>query len=162
VDVDGPLQMLVTALEYDSYRGKIAIGRVFRGTLKAGGPVVRIDREGGQTRGRINQVFSFLGLKRQEVPEAQARDIVAISGIEGINVGETIAAVDAPEALPTISIDEPTVQMTFGVNTSPFGGQEGRFCTSRQIRERLYRELETNVSLRVQDTDSADVFLVSG
>ncbi|MCX6022037.1 MAG: translational GTPase TypA [Chloroflexi bacterium] len=162
VDLDGPVQMLVTALEYDSYRGKIAIGRVFRGTLKAGTSVIRIDREGNHTRGKINQVFSFLGLKRQEVQEALAGDIVAISGIEGINVGETIAAVDNPEALPTINIDEPTVQMTFGVNTSPFGGQEGRFSTSRQIRERLYRELETNVSLRVSDTDSADVFLVSG
>ncbi|MBI4497240.1 MAG: translational GTPase TypA [Chloroflexi bacterium] len=162
VEVDGPFQLLVTALEYDTYRGKIAIGRVFRGTVHPGDSVIRIDREGRQSRARVNQVFSFLGLKRQEVAEALAGDIVAISGVEGVNVGETIADAATPEALPTIAIDEPTVQMTFGVNTSPFGGQEGRFCTSRQIRERLYRELETNVSLHVADTDNADVFLVSG
>ncbi len=162
VDIEGPLQFLATTLAYDSYRGKIAVGRIFRGGIRSGDTVVRIDRKGQQTRGKINQVFSFLGLKRQEVLEASAGDIVAISGIEEINVGDTIAAVDAPDALPIIMIDEPTVSMTFGVNTSPLGGREGRFCTSRQIRERLYRELETNVSLRVSDTEEADVFNVSG
>jgi GTP-binding protein len=162
VDVDAPFQMLVAALEYDSYRGKIAIGRIFRGTVRPGDAVVRIDRAGGQRKARINQVFTFLGLARQEVDEAQAGDIVALSGVEDVTVGETIAAAEAPEALPTIAIEEPTVQMTFGVNTSPFGGQEGRFCTSRQIRERLLRELETNVALRVAETENADVFLVAG
>ncbi len=162
VDVSGPLQMLVTTLEYDSYRGKIAIGRIFRGAIHPGDTVVRIDRDGNHIRSRVNQVFSFLGLKRQEVEEALAGDIVAISGMEGVGVGDTIADAESPDALPTIAIDEPTVRMTFGVNTSPFAGKEGRYCTSRQIRERLYRELETNVSLRVEDTESADVFLVSG
>ncbi|MBI2887752.1 MAG: translational GTPase TypA [Chloroflexi bacterium] len=162
VELDGPLQLLVTTLEYDSYRGKIAIGRIFRGAIHSGESVIRIDRQGQHTRSRVNQVFSFLGLKRLEVQEAAAGDIVAISGIEGVNVGDTVAAADAPDALPPIAIDEPTVRMTFGVNASPFAGQEGRFCTSRQIRERLYRELETNVSLRVVDTEDADVFLVSG
>ena len=162
VDVSGPLQMLVTTLEYDSYRGKIAIGRIFRGAIHPGDIVLRIDRDGNHIRSRVNQVFSFLGLKRQEVEEALAGDIVAISGMEGAGVGDTIADAESPDALPTIAIDEPTVRMTFGVNTSPFAGKDGRFCTSRQIRERLYRELETNVSLRVEDTENADVFLVSG
>ncbi|MSQ14547.1 MAG: translational GTPase TypA [Dehalococcoidia bacterium] len=162
VDIEGPLQFLVTTLAYDSYRGKIAVGRIFRGAVHPGDSVVRIDRDGRQIRGRINQVFNFLGLKRQEVDEAFAADIVALSGIDEVNVGDTIAAADAPEALPIILIDEPTVSMTFGVNTSPVGGREGRFCTSRQIRERLYRELETNVSLRVSDTEEADVFTVAG
>ncbi|MBM2826857.1 MAG: GTP-binding protein TypA [Dehalococcoidia bacterium] len=161
-DVDGPLQFLVTTLEYDSYQGKIAIGRVFRGVVRTGESVIRIDRDGRHIRGRINQVYSFLGLKRYAVEEATVGEIVAISGLEGVNVGDTVAAVDAPDALPTIAIDEPTVVMSFGVNTSPFAGREGRFCTSRQIRERLYRELETNVSLRVSDGQDADVFQVSG
>ncbi len=162
VDVTGPFQFLVTTLEYDSYRGKIAIGRVFRGAVHPGEAAIRIDRDGRHSRGRISQVFSFLGLKRQEVEEALAGDIVAISGIEGVNVGDSIVSADVPDALPLIAIEEPTVQMTFGVNTSPFGGREGRFFTSRQIRERLYREMETNVSLRVSDTADADVFLVAG
>ncbi|MSQ28616.1 MAG: translational GTPase TypA [Dehalococcoidia bacterium] len=162
VDPEGPLQFLVTTLEYDSYRGTVAIGRIFRGAIHPGDSVLRIDRDGKQIRSRINQVFGFLGLKRHEVQEALAGDIVAITGIDGVNVGETIASVDAPEALPLIAIEEPTVKMTFGVNTSPLGGQEGRFSTSRQIRERLFRELDTNVALRVEDTDSADVFMVCG
>ncbi len=162
VDIDAPLQMLISSLEYDSYRGKIAVGRVTRGKIRAADTVMRIDRQGKMVRGKISQLFSFLGLKRTEVEEALAGDIVAISGIEDINVGETIASFDSPEALPVIAIDEPTVQMTFGVNTSPFAGQEGKFVTSRQIGDRLFREIETNVSLRVSNTENADVFLVSG
>ena len=162
VDVEGPLQFLITTLEYDSYRGTIAIGRVFRGSVHPGDAVLRLGHDGSQTRNRINQVFGFLGLKRHEVGEALAGDIVALTGIDDVNVGDTITAVDAPEALPVITIEEPAVKMTFGVNTSPSAGQEGRFCTSRQIRERLFRELETNVALRVADTENADVFLVSG
>ncbi|MCG3777220.1 MAG: GTP-binding protein TypA/BipA [Nitrospira sp.] len=154
--------MLISSLEYDSYRGKIAVGRVTRGKIRAADTVMRIDRQGKMVRGKISQLFSFLGLKRTEVEEALAGDIVAISGIEDINVGETIASFDSPEALPVIAIDEPTVQMTFGVNTSPFAGQEGKFVTSRQIGDRLFREIETNVSLRVSNTENADVFLVSG
>ena len=162
VDVDGPLQFLITTLEYDSYRGTVAIGRVFRGSVHPGDAVLRLGHDGSQTRNRINQVFGFLGLKRYEVGEALAGDIVALTGIDDVNVGDTITAVDAPEALPVITIEEPAVKMTFGVNTSPSAGREGRFCTSRQIRERLFRELETNVALRVADTENADVFLVSG
>ena len=162
VDVEGPLQFLITTLEYDSYRGTVAIGRVFRGSVHPGDAVLRLGHDGSQTRNRINQVFGFLGLKRYEVGEALAGDIVALTGIDDVNVGDTITAVDAPEALPVITIEEPAVKMTFGVNTSPSAGREGRFCTSRQIRERLFRELETNVALRVADTENADVFLVSG
>ncbi len=161
-DVDGPLQMLVTTLDYDDYRGKIAVGRIFRGGVGPGDWVARIDRHGNVSRERINQVFTYYGLARQETDRSEAGDIVAITGLDEIGIGETIAAPEHPEALPPIAVDEPTVKMTFGVNTSPFAGQDGRFVTSRQIRERLMHELETNVSLRVEDTDSAETLLVSG
>lgn len=161
-DATAPLQLLVTTLDYDDYRGKIVIGRIVRGAISTGDAVVLIDRQGNASRQRVNQVFTFFGLGRQECERAEAGDIVALTGIEAAGIGETIAAVESPEALPAIAIDEPTVKMTFGVNTSPFAGRDGRFVTSRQIRERLLKELETNVSLRVEDTDSAETLLVSG
>jgi GTP-binding protein len=162
VSEDAPLQMLITSLDYNAHLGKIGIGRVFRGTMKANGPVSRIDREGQISRQKIGTIFTFQGLGRVEVPAVEAGDLVAITGISDLTIGETVADAENPEALPVISIEEPTLQLTFGVNTSPFGGREGTYSTSRQIRARLYRELETNIALRVEDTDSADVFLVSG
>ncbi|HLZ72396.1 MAG TPA: translational GTPase TypA [Dehalococcoidia bacterium] len=161
-DAEAPLQLLVTTLDYDDYRGKIAVGRLFRGRIAPGDPVALINREGEISRHRINQLFMTRGLERIELAEASAGDIVAVTGIDSVGIGETIAAPDNPEALPPIAVEEPTVKMTFGVNTSPFAGRDGRFVTSRQIRERLLRELETNVGLRVEDTDSAETLLVSG
>ncbi len=162
VDVDAPVQMLVTALDWDDYKGKYAIGRIGRGSLKAGQPLMLIDREGKPTRQKIAGLFTYQGLKRVETEEVLAGDIIAVTGIASANIGETLADVNVPEALPTIEISEPTLKMTFGVNTSPFAGREGKWSTSRQIRARLYRELETNVSLRVHDGASADEFIVSG
>ncbi|MBE3561089.1 MAG: translational GTPase TypA [Ktedonobacteraceae bacterium] len=162
VNPDAPLQMLVAALDYDDYKGKYAIGRIVRGRLQAGSTVARINRSGEISRQKINLVFTYNGLRRDETAEAQAGDIVAITGIADVNIGETIADVEQPEALPTIAISEPTLKMTFAVNTSPFAGREGKFQTSRQLRARLYRELETNVSLRVEDGNSPDEFIVSG
>lgn len=159
---EGPLQMLVCSLDYDSYRGKIAIGRIFRGKVAPHDIVVTIDRDGEITQHEVGQVFTYLGLNRLEVEEAQAGDIVAITGLKQVSIGNTIASLEQPEALPIIFISEPTVKMTIGVNTSPFAGREGRFSTSRQLRERLYHELEKNIALQVHDTDSADVFLVAG
>ncbi|HEY7984187.1 MAG TPA: translational GTPase TypA [Ktedonobacterales bacterium] len=160
--VNEPLQLLVTALDYDDYKGKYAIGRITRGGMRPGMAVARIDRHGDQTRGRIGLVFTYQGLARVEVPEALAGDIVAVTGLAEANISETIADAQFPEALPGIAIDEPTLKMSFGVNTSPFSGRDGKFSTSRQLRARLYRELETNVSLRVVDGASADEFVVSG
>jgi len=154
--------MLVSNLDYDSHKGKIAIGRIWRGKVATHDTVVCIDIDGNQSRFEINEVFTYLGLKRLEVPEATAGDIVAVTGIKEVSIGDTLASPDMPESLPRIEIGEPTVEMTIGVNTSPFAGREGRFSTTRQIRERLYRELETNLSLRVQDTERPDIFLVKG
>jgi GTP-binding protein len=162
VRLDEPFQLLVTALDYDDYKGKYAIGRISRGSVRPGMSVMRIGRDGQQTRGRIGLVLTYQGLGRLEVLEATAGDIVALTGIAEANISETIADAEQPEALPGIDIDEPTLKMTFGVNTSPFAGRDGKYSTSRQIRARLYRELETNVSLRVQDGASADEFVVSG
>ncbi len=162
VDPDAPLQMLVAALDYDDYKGKYAIGRIVRGRISPNTFVAHIDRDGVVSRQKINLVLAYKGLQRVEVPEAVAGDIVALTGIAGANIGDTIADVDTPEALPTISITEPTLKMTFSVNTSPFAGQEGKYPTSRQLRARLYRELETNVSLRVEEGNSPDEFIVSG
>ena len=158
----GNLQMLVSNLDYDSYKGKIAIGRIFRGKIAPHDTVVVISKDGAATQYTITQVLTYMGLNRVEVPEAQAGEIVAITGLEKVSIGETVASPEEPVALPPIDVGEPTVKMTFGVNTSPFAGREGRFCTSRQLRERLYRELQINIALRVQDTDSADIFLVIG
>src|SRR5690242_14697677 len=162
VDDDAPFQMLVTTLDYDDYKGKYAIGRITRGRVRPGMAVAHITREGEMKRGRVGQVFTWRGLARIEVEEASAGDIVALTGIADANISDTIADFDNPEALPTLAIEEPTLKMTFGVNTSPFGGREGKFSTSRQLRARLYRELETNVSLRVEDGSTADEFIVSG
>ena len=162
VDIDAPLQLLVAALDYDDYKGKYAIGRIVRGRVIPNTFVARINRDGVVSRHKINLVLTYKGLQRVEVAEALAGDIVALTGIPDANIGETIADVDAPEALPTIAITEPTLKMTFSVNTSPFAGREGKFPTSRQLRARLYRELETNVSLRVKDGSTPDEFIVSG
>ena len=162
VDEEGPFQLLVTALDYDDYKGKYAVGRITRGQVRPNMAVANITRFGDISRGRIGLVFTYQGLGRVEVPEASAGDIVALTGIGDANISDTIADVLQPEPLPSIDIDEPTLKMTFAVNTSPFSGREGKFSTSRQLRGRLYRELETNVSLRVEDGTSPDEFVVSG
>ena len=161
-DPDGPLQALVAALDYDNYLGQVAIGRVFRGNVRVGDTVAVISRDGQSWSHKLEKVFVFRGLERMEVPEAKAGDIVALTGVENVSIGDTIAALDHAEALPSIEIHEPTVKMTFGVNTSPFMGREGTHCTSRMLHERLLKELRTNVSLRVESTSSPDVFIVSG
>jgi GTP-binding protein len=159
---EGPFQMLVSNLDYDSHKGKICIGRIWRGKVSPHDAVVCLSADGKQTRYEINEVFTHLGLKRLEAQEVEAGDIVAVTGIKEVTIGDTIASPEQPEALPRIEIGEPTVEMTFGVNTSPFSGREGRFSTTRQLRERLYRELESNLSLRVQDSDRSDTFIVRG
>ncbi|HZG55886.1 translational GTPase TypA [Paenibacillus sp.] len=157
-----PLQFLVTLLDYNEYLGRIAVGRINRGTIRAGQSVAVLDREGKQRQARVEKLFGFQGLKRIEIEEAGAGEIVAIAGIKEINIGETIADPAHPEPLPVLTIDEPTLQMTFVVNNSPFAGREGKWVTSRKLRERLYKELETDVALRVEDTESPDAFVVSG
>jgi GTP-binding protein len=162
VDPEGPFQMQVSQLDYSSYVGIIGIGRIQRGRVRTNMPVSVVDREGKRRQGRVLQVLGFMGLERHEVPEAQAGDIVAITGVEGIGISDTICAVDAPEALPTLTVDEPTISMFFCVNTSPFAGKDGKFLTSRQIRDRLKRELMHNVAMRVEETEDPDKFRVSG
>lgn len=162
VDTEAPLQMLVAALDYDDYKGKYAIGRIVRGRITPNMFVAHINRDGVVSRQKINHVLTYKGLQRVEVDEALAGDIVALTGIANANIGETIADMEAPEALPAITITEPTLKMTFGVNSSPFAGHESKFPTSRQLRARLYRELETNVSLRVEEGNTPDEFIVSG
>ncbi len=162
VEVDGPFQMQVTSLDYSSYVGAIAIGRIQRGRVKPGQPITVINHDGKQRNEKILQVLGFHGLKRHEVEEAAAGDIVAITGIEAPRISDTLCDPATVEALPALTVDEPTVTMTFEVNTSPFAGQDGKYVTSRQIRERLQRELIHNVALRVEDTDTPDKFRVSG
>ncbi|MFA7096351.1 MAG: translational GTPase TypA [Gammaproteobacteria bacterium] len=162
VDLDGPFQMQVTSLDYSSYVGVIGVGRIKRGRIKGNSPVVVVDRAGNRRNARMLQVFGFLGLERVEVEEAQAGDIIAFTGIDSLNISDTLCDPNVVEALPPLTVDEPTMSMTFQVNTSPFAGREGKFITSRQIRERLQRELLHNVALRVEDTDSPDRFKVSG
>jgi GTP-binding protein len=161
-DAEAPLQMLVTALDADEYVGKIVIGRIRNGSVARGMPVARVARDGSISRAKVGLVYRFAGLGREEVESASAGDIVALTGLEDAGIGDTVADATDPQGLPPIDVDQPTVQMTFGVNTSPFAGREGRFVTSRQIRARLMKELETNVALRVADTDSAETLLVSG
>lgn len=161
-EVAAPFQLLVANLAYDNYVGKYAIGRVLRGTLSAGEPVAVIHADGTVERGKVNKVFVFEGLKKTETTQASSGEIVALSGLENVNIGETITHPDHAEQLPVISVDEPTLAMTFLVNNSPFAGREGQFVTSRKLRERLFRELDTNVSLRVEETDSPDSFKVAG
>jgi GTP-binding protein len=162
VDVDAPLQMLVTALGYDDYRGVTAVGRIHSGKILLGQPLVRLKIDGTNVPERARYLYIHQGLSRIEVEQAEAGEIVALAGLEGIAIGETLADPENPIAMPPIKVEEPTVQMTFGVNTSPFSGREGRWSTSRKLRERLYDELRTNVSLRVQDTGSPEIFQVSG
>jgi GTP-binding protein len=161
-DVDKPLQLQVTTLDYSDYLGRIVIGRIHNGVLKSGQQAALIKEDGKVVKAKISKLMGFKGLARVEMDEASAGNIVAISGFADANIGETITCPNEPQALPLIKVDEPTLQMTFSVNNSPFAGQEGDFVTSRQIRDRLMRELETNVALRVEDGDSAEQFLVSG
>jgi GTP-binding protein len=162
VDPDAPLQILVTTLGYDTYRGLTAVGRIFAGRVTGGQPLARLTTAGGIRMERARYLFVHEGLERAEVAHAEAGEIVAIAGLEEIAIGETLADPDNPVALPTIKVEAPTVRMTFGVNTSPLAGKEGRWGTSRRLRERLDAELRHNVALRVEDTESADTFLVSG
>ena len=162
VDPEGPFQMRISQLDYNNYVGVIGIGRIQRGSVKTNTAVTVVDREGKRRNGRVLQVLGFMGLERVEVPQAQAGDIVAISGIEELGISDTVCHPDAVDALPALTVDEPTISMTFCVNNSPFAGKDGKFLTSRQIRDRLMREARTNVALRVEDTDDADKFKVSG
>ncbi|HEV2262073.1 MAG TPA: translational GTPase TypA [Candidatus Rubrimentiphilum sp.] len=160
---DGPLQLLVSAIDHNQYVGRVGIGRVFRGVARVNEPIVKVARDGTIERGqRLTKLLTFLGLERIEVEEALAGDIICVSGIEGLNIGDTIADPETPEGVHAVAVDEPTVSMSFSVNNSPFSGREGKLLTSRQIRDRLMRELESNVALRVSDTDSADTFDVRG
>ena len=161
-DASKDLQFHVTTLDYNEYVGRIAIGRIVNGSMKSQEQVSHIRTDGTISKGKIIKLFGFEDLGRVEIKEASAGDIVGIAGFPDIQIGETIASLDNPQALPLIKIDEPTLQMNFSVNNSPFAGQEGKFVTSRQLRKRLYQELEKNVSLRVEDTDSTDIFKVSG
>ncbi|GAB5415817.1 MAG: translational GTPase TypA [Congregibacter sp.] len=162
VDVNGALQLQISALDYNSYVGVIGVGRITRGVLKPNTQVTVIDREGGQRKGRVLQVMGYMGLERVETNEASAGDIVCVTGIEELNISDTLCDPAVPEALPALSVDEPTVSMTFQVNDSPFAGKEGKYVTSRNIAERLERELIHNVALRVEPGDSPDKFKVSG
>ncbi|MCC6562553.1 MAG: translational GTPase TypA [Xanthomonadales bacterium] len=166
VNPDGPFQMRISQLDYNNYVGLIGIGRVQRGKIKTNTPVSVVDRNGVKRNARVLQVLGFMGLERREVPEAEAGDIIAINGIENLGISDTVCALDTPEALPALTVDEPTISMTFQVNNSPFAGSKehsgGKFLTSRQLRDRLNRELMHNVALRVEDTDEAEKFKVSG
>ena len=162
VSAEGDTQMLVSSIDYDNYVGRIAVGRLERGTLKANQPVAVCRKDGKIQNLKVTKVYTYTGLKRTEIEEAVAGDIIAAVGIPDINIGETIAAVENPEAIPFVDIDEPTLTMTFSVNNGPFAGKEGEFITSRHLRDRLMKELESNVSLRVEETESADSFKVSG
>ena len=157
-----PLQFQVALLDYNDYVGRIGIGRVFRGTMKVGQQVALMKLDGSVKQFRVTKIFGFFGLKRQEVQEAYAGDLIALSGMEDINVGETVCPFDQQDPLPVLRIDEPTLQMTFLVNNSPFAGREGKYLTSRKIEERLRAQLQTDVSLRVDNTDSPDAWIVSG
>ena len=160
-EIDGPMQMLVSNIDYDDYLGRLAVGRIERGTIKASMPVAICKKEKNE-QGKIAKLFTYEGLKRTETDEVKAGDIVCLSGISDINIGDTICDLEHPEKIDFVDIDEPTVSMTFSVNNGPFAGREGEFVTSRHIRDRLFKELERNVSLRVKETDSADSFEVCG
>ena len=161
-DVHAGFQLLVAALSYDTHLGQIAVGRIARGNVSVGDAVARIARDGVTTIHKVAKLFVYDGLSRVEVGRAEAGEIIALAGLDHVAISDTLAAADDPEELPGIDIGQPTVQMTFGVNTSPFAGQDGRYVNSRQLQKRLSDELQTNVGLRVQDTDSAETFLVSG
>lgn len=159
---DKPLQFQVSLLDYNDYVGRIGIGRIYRGSMQVGQQVVLIKQDGSQKLFRVTKMFGFIGLKKVEISEAHAGDIIAVSGFENIDVGDSICDKDHPEPLPIFEIDEPTLQMTFLVNNSPFAGREGTFVTARKIEERLRKQLETDVSMRVEPTDSPDAWIVSG
>ena len=160
---EGPFQMLVSAIDHNKYVGRIGIGRVYRGVAQTNSPIAKVDHEGRVENGlRLTKLLSFRGLERIEIEEASAGDIICVSGVDGLNIGDTITDAAHPEGLTAVAVDEPTVSMFFMVNNSPFVGREGKLLTSRQIRDRLMRELESNVALRVTDTDSADTFEVRG
>ena len=161
VDVEAPLQMLVNTLDYDDYVGRIVVGRIVRGSIKNGANITLMGDE-GSVKAKIGRLYSYQGLKRVETEEAQAGDIVALIGLSNANIGDTIADFDNPEALQGIKIDEPTLSMVFSVNNSPFAGREGEFVTSRHLRDRLFKEVETNVSMKVEETDTTEAFKVSG
>ena len=161
VDVNAPLQMLVNTLDYDDYVGRIVVGRVVRGTIHNGENIILMD-EAGNRNGKIGRLYTYQGLKRVEVPEVEAGDIVALIGLQDANIGDTIADSENPEALKGIKIDEPTLSMIFYVNNSPFAGREGEFVTSRHLRDRLFKEVKTNVSMRVTETESPDAYEVAG
>ena len=161
-DPSAPLQMLVAALDYDNHLGQVAVGRITNGTLRLNDNVALLGRDSESTAHKLDRIFVFHGMERVEVSEAHAGDIVAVTGPNGVSIGDTITSLENPESLPSIDINEPTVRMTFGVSTSPFVGREGIHCTSRNLHERLMRELRTNVSLRVESTPAPDVFVVAG
>jgi GTP-binding protein len=161
-DASAPMQTLITTLDYDDYRGRVAIGKVVQGTISAGQSITYINRDGENKDGKIVNTFIYEGLNRNEVDSVEAGEIIAVTGLPEIHIGETICERGNPLPLPVLKIDEPTLRMTFGVNTSPFAGREGQFSTSRKLRERLMKELQTNVALRVEETESPDQYLVSG
>lgn len=162
VDTDGPLQLQISALDYNSYVGVIGVGRITRGKARTNLPVTVVDREGHTRKAKIGQVKTYLGLELVDAEEAEAGDIICVTGIDELNISDTLCDVDAPEALPPLSVDEPTISMTFQVNDSPFAGQDGKYITSRNLKERLERELIHNVALRVEPGESAEKFKVSG
>ncbi|MCR4293214.1 MAG: translational GTPase TypA [Candidatus Kuenenia sp.] len=161
-DTEFPLQMQIASLDYNDYVGRIGIGRIFSGTITTGQQVVRIDKTGKQSLHKITELFAFVGLSREKTQSAMAGDIIALTGIENIDISDTITSVENPQAMPLIHIDEPTLSMVFSVNNSPFCGKDGKFVTSRNLRERLFRELRANVALKVDETASPDAFCISG
>ena len=161
-NIQAPLQMMIVSISYDNYKGKIGVGRILQGLIKNNQPIVRITRDGKKTQHKITALMSFAGLAKVEVPELFAGDIASVAGIEDINIGDTIADAENPVALPPINIEKPTVKMIFSVNNSPFAGQEGQYCTSRNLKERLEKELDNDVALKVEPGKSPDEFIVSG
>src|SRR6201996_6082544 len=159
---EGPMQMQITSLDYSSFLGRIAIGKVARGTIKEGQPIALMQTNGTIKRSKVKELYTFMGMGKKRATEVVAGDICAVVGLEDFNIGDTIADAENPEALPVISVDEPTMSMLFGINNSPFFGKDGKFVTSRHLRDRLLKETEKNLALRVEDTDSADSFLVYG
>ncbi len=161
-DAQKPFQLQVTTIDYSEYLGRLAIGKIHNGTIKSNETIAWIREDGTIQKGKVAKLLGFEGLSRNEITSAEAGNIIAVAGFADVNIGETLASAENPQALPLIRVDEPTLQMTFSVNDSPFAGQEGKFVTSRQLRDRLFRELETNISLRVEESDSPDQFFVSG
>jgi GTP-binding protein len=159
---EGPLQMQITSLDYSSFLGRIAVGKVARGVIREGQPIALMQAGGVIKRSRVKELYTFMGMGKKKAAEVEAGDICAVVGLEEFNIGDTIADAESPEALPVISVDEPTMSMLFGINNSPFYGKDGKFVTSRHLRDRLMKETEKNLALRVEDTDSADSFLVFG